>query len=452
MKKKYKKYIFFSIIIIVFGLIYILNNKTHLVSDDYIYHFLFANRTPTDATKLIENPIDIFSSMYNHWHLWGGRLSVHYLLQFVFMFGANIFNIVNSIMFVILGILIYKHINNSKKIKIMLLLFIYSMIFLFVPQPGSTIFWKSGSANYLWSSVLMLCMTLIYKKQYDNNNIKDNTKNFALIFLLGLIVGLCNENSGCALILVEILFILIYKYRYKKIPKWAISGLIGTIIGYVFLIMAPGNYVRANVMYNKKEYSLENMFKEFLILTKLSYSYLKTVIILTVISLIIIYKKNESLTKLIDKYCIQIIFLLFTLASIYSLIVSPAYPERCWFFAFVYLLIIIGINLNYFDYKKEYINKLVIIFISIITITAISEYGQAYYNIDESYNELKNQLVSIENQINNGQKDIVVHAIYNHIGKYNAFTENGYLTSDANSWFNRWMAEYYNVDSIVAID
>lgn len=451
MKRQYKKYLFYLIIIIIFGLIYILNSKTLLVSDDYAYHFLFAGRTPTNTTKLIANPIDIFISMYNHWNLWGGRVSIHYLLQLTFMFGTNFFNIINSVMFVLLGLLIYKHINNTKEIKLMLLLFIYSMIFLFVPQPGSTIFWKSGSANYLWSSVLILCMTLIYKKHYDNNNIKDNIKNSFFIFLLGLIVGCCNENSGCALILAEILFIIIYKYKYKKIPKWAITGLIGTIIGYIFLIIAPGNYIRASIMYPKKNYSLESMFKEFLLLTKLSYYYLNTAIILTIISLVIIYKKKESLKKLIDKYCIQIIFLIFTLTSIYSLIMSPAYPERCWFFAFVYLLIIIGINLNYFDYKKEYINKIVIIFISIITLNAISEYGQAYDNIDESYNELKEQLVSIENQINNGQKDITVHAIYNHTGKYNAFTDNGYLTNDADSWFNRWMAEYYNVDSIVAI-
>lgn len=450
MKAKYKKILLGLILITIFILIYILNNKTMLVSDDYAYHFLFAGRTPTNATKLISNPIDIFISMKNHWKLWGGRVSIHYLLQLAFMLGTNIFNIINSIMFILLGILIYKHINNTKEIKLTLLIFIYAMIFLFIPQPGSTIMWKSGSANYLWSAVLILCMTLIYKKHYDNNNIKHNTKNAILIFIYGLIVGCLNENSGCALIIVQILFILLYKFKYKKIPTWAITGLIGTLIGYIVLIIAPGNYIRADLMYQEVDYNIESIFKKFLLLTKLSYSYINIVIILAIITLIIIYNKKDNFQKLINKYIIQIIFLIFTLTSIYSLILSPAYPERCWFFAFVYLLIIVGLNLNHLDYKNDYTNKIIIIFITIISIWAISEYGDAYYTIDQSYSELKEQIEDIEKQIQNGQKDISVHAIYEHTGKYNAFTENGYLTQNRESWFNKWMAKYYNVNSITA--
>lgn len=175
MNNKKKKTIMILILIIVFIGIYILNNKTLLVSDDYPYQFIFTGRYPNNNTQLISNPLQIFLSMKNHWLLWGGRVSVHYFLQFAFMLGIPFFNILNSFMFVLLGWLIYKHINNTKEIKISLLLLIYSLIFLFIPQPGSIIMWKSGSANYLWASVFILFMTLIYKKHYDNSkNIKDN--------------------------------------------------------------------------------------------------------------------------------------------------------------------------------------------------------------------------------------------------------------------------------------
>ena len=89
------------IITSVFGLMYILNSKTMLVSDDFPYHFVFS-REPSADTKFITNPIEIFGSMATHWRIWGGRVSVHYLLQFAFMFGTNFFNIVNSAMFVLL--------------------------------------------------------------------------------------------------------------------------------------------------------------------------------------------------------------------------------------------------------------------------------------------------------------------------------------------------------------
>ena len=47
-----------------------------------------------------------------------------------------------------------------------------------------------------------------------------------------------------------------------------------------------------------------------------------------------------------------IIFLCFSFISVYSLVLSPAYPERCWMFAFVYLVIIIGISLSKIEEGK----------------------------------------------------------------------------------------------------
>ena len=147
--------------------------------------------------------------------------------------GKEFFNVFNSIMFIVLGLLIYKHIDDTKDIKIPLLISIYAAIFLFVPQTGATILWKSGSANYLWASIMILIMTLIYKRHFDNNErIQDNKKNIILLFLYGLFIGCSSENGVIALIITQILFMLAYKIKYNKIPKWAYAGLIGTIISY----------------------------------------------------------------------------------------------------------------------------------------------------------------------------------------------------------------------------
>lgn len=452
MKKNYKKYIIFMTLIITFLLMLILNSKTLMVSDDYAYQFLFAGRTPSANTKPISNLFEIITSMINHWKLWGGRITPHFLLQLAFMIGINFFNIVNALMFVFLGLLIYKHVNNSKESRPFLLILIYAITFLLAPQPGSTLMWKSGSANYLWSAVLILIMTLIYKKHDDFNNIKDNNINMFLLFLFGLVVGCCNENSGCALIITQMIFIFVYKYKYKRIPRWSISGLAGTIIGYIILIASPGNYIRALLMYDSKTFKIEEIFKDFLQLSALSYTYLRAIIILTVITTVIIYKKQNKFIDVISKYHQQIIFLLFSTISIYSLVVSPAYPERCWFFAFIYFVIVIGMNINKLDISNIQYQKVLAILIIVISISAFNEYSKAYNNIDDSYILLKEQIKQIEIQKKAGKKDIVVNTVYTHVGKYNAFLENGYLTSDKDGWFNKWMAKYYDVDSITAVD
>ena len=451
MNNKRKKIIFFMIMISVFGFMYILNSKTMLVSDDFPYHFLFA-REPNENTKFITNPLEIFGSMATHWKIWGGIVLVHFLLQFAFMIGTNFFNIVNSIMFVLLGYLIYKHINNTNEIKLSYLITIYAVIFAFVPQPASTVMWKSGSANYLWSSVIILCMTLILKKHYDKEKIKDNNLNMILLFLFGLIVGCSNENTGCALIIVEILFMIAYKIKYKHIPKWTISAFIGTIMGYIFLVSSPGNYKRTTVMYPGVGYSIENLFDYTLKITRLTYTYLKELIIAAIISSILLYKEKQTIKDIIKENTMQIILLILALISVYSLVISPAYPERCWMFAFVYITIVIGINLTKIKTKKQYVNKFIIIIMLIISLEAISEYSKAYYYIGETYNEVKKQIKEIEKQKASGKKDIKVHGIAQPEGRYNAFESNGYLNADPDNWVNVWIAQYYEVDSIRAID
>ena len=451
MKNKNKKIIFFLIVVSVFGFMYILNSKTMLVSDDFPYHFVF-QREPDSNTKFVTNPLQIFPSMATHWRIWGGRVVIHALLQFTFMIGNNFFNIVNSIMFVLLGYLIYKHINTTKDIKLTWLITIYAAMFAFIPQPASTIMWKSGSANYLWSSVLILCMTLIFKKHYDNGNVKDNLLNMILLFPFGLIVGCSNENTGCALIVVEILFLIYYKIKYKGIPKWAISALTGTIIGYIFLVLSPGNYKRTDIMYPNISYSIENLFDYLLKINRLSYTYLKTILIAAIITSVAIYKEKYNIKEAFEKHGIQIIFIVLSLISIYSLVISPAYPERCWMFAFVYLVIVVGINATKIKIKKDTMKKALVVIMIILSLKSISEYSTAYFLIGETYNEVSNQVADIKKQLDNGVKDVKVHGIAQPEGRYNAFKDNGYLNSDPDNWVNIWIAKYYGADTIKAID
>lgn len=451
--KKNKKILLIISLLIIFGLIYLLNSKTLYVSDDYIYHYVFDSRVPTTQTKRVESFFELFHSMASHYKIWGGRVVAHFILQFVFMFSENTFNVFNSLMFVIFGLLIYRHIDSKKNINILLLLFIYAMIFVFIPQPGSTLFWKSGSANYLWSSNLMLVLTLIYKKHYeDSNKIKDNYQNTILLFIYGMIAGCLNENSGCALIVLEILFTIYYKFKDNYIPKWCISSIVGTITGYIILLIAPGNFVRADVMYEKVDYSIEGLFKNFFILTRLTSDYLRYVVFILIISCVMAYQNMKTIKEFVLKYFLQINYIIFSLISVYSLIVSPAFPERCWFFCFIYMLITICINI--ISLKKDQIifKKIALMFSFAMIFCALSEYGVAYYTIDLSHEQLKDQEAEIIKQKNAGKKAIVVRPIYTHTGKYNAFTENGHLSSTKESWFNSWMAKYFGVDSIETVD
>lgn len=293
MSTKRKKIIFIIILTTIFFIMYNLNSKTALSLDDYPYHFTFS-RMPNENTKRITNPIQIIPSMVTHWKTWGGRVVNHSLLQFTFMLGIKFFNIINSIFFILYIILIYKYINSKDKYNIPLLLCILSFVILFVPTPNYTIMWKSGSANYLWPSILILCMAIIYKKHFDNeNDIKDNTKNTILLFLFGLVAGCTNENVGCSLILLEFIYMIGYKCKYKKIPKWAFSTITSTTIGYLLLIMAPGNYNRIEILDLKANLTISKIFNNFFFLTKSCIEELFHTFLLLIIVIILIPNRKK---------------------------------------------------------------------------------------------------------------------------------------------------------------
>lgn len=453
MKKKIPYIILAAVLIAVFIFMFVLNHYTAFVADDYIYQYVFENRFPTASTRLLSNPLELFGSMANHWRLWGGRVTVHFFLQFAFLLGRDFFDVFNSIMFIVLGILIYLHVCGKKSLNIPLLITIFATVFLFVPQPGSTILWKSGSANYLWSSVLIMVMTLIFKKHLDDKNaIKDNNRNRILLLLYGLLIGCANENSGCALIVAIIMFTVFYKIKYNNIPKWCYFALAGTVISYILLVVAPGNYIRTEEMYPGVNYGIPYLVEYTIKITRLTKEHIGTIVTVAIFTFILSIKKQKDLKAYISEYGVQIIFLCFSFISVYSLVLSPAYPERCWMFAFVYLVIIIGLNLSKIEEGKYavLIKKLYIFLMICLSFNAISAYNEAYYDIKDTKACIDDHAEQIREQLKNGKMDVSVHSFPESVGKYNSFTYNGYLTFNPESWTNRWIAEYYGASSIVA--
>ncbi len=446
---KNKKILFYLVIICVFILIYIFNSKTLLAVDDFVYPFKFS-RMPNSNTKLISNPIEIFSSMATHYKIWGGRVVSHFLLQLVFSIGINFFNFFNSIMFVLLGIMIYKFINIKDKYNIIILFFIYFMLYSLIPSPATTIMWKSGSANYLWLTVLVLGICYIYKKYYDNDNyIKCNMLNNILLFIYGLLCGCSNENVGCAVIVLEILYIIGYKKKYNKIPIWAILGLVGTIVGYLFLVLAPGNFIRVDSRYHyvKIEY-IPNRILDLIIYT---FSHIGEIVILVITSFIFLIIKDKKY-NIIKNYYHQFVFIITSIISIFSLTISPIYPIRCLFFSFICLLIVFIYNINYINFDNIRIKCCIYILICILIVIFGIDYIKQYKYICESNRVISDEIKYIKLQKSKGVNDIIIDKIYRGNGRYNIYSELEFVCVKENIWVNSWVSKYYGINSIYALE
>ena len=440
---------FSLILLLTFGMMYILNNNTHFTSDDFRYHFMYESFMPTSNVERISSFGDIIKSMYNHYFMWGGRITAHTLVQFFLMFDKQFFNIINSIAFVGLAVLIYFHSNVSRKLNISLLIGIIFSLWFFIPQFGLTVLWVSGAGNYLWCTVIILLFLLPYRRYLESENyFKDNILSFILMFFAGILAGWTNENTGGAMILLTMLFMAYYKLKNIKIPKWAFSGFFSSCIGFALLALAPGNNARKEYLVNKTLNIVKNIGNVFG--TSFTLMFGLTILLLVVLALFLITNNN---TQLISKsLTISFMYILSALVGIIVLIVSPQIPARTWFGPIVFIIIAIGNIYSNISINSKSLNIILSICLIVFTIKFADSYNVAYKDITKTYKSINTQISTINTEKESGNLNIEIKNIPKSQSEYNAFRGSRYISEDKESWINKWMAKYYGINSITGVD
>lgn len=227
-------------IITIFLIMFALNYLMPFHRDDYDYSMIW-------GTKIHVNSIsDVFESTYQHYLLHGGRAFTVFCLNFFLWLGKFPFDVANAILFTALVILIYFHARREIKLDEPKILAAAGLLtWLSLPHFGEVAVWKSGSTVYLWSAVPALIFLLPYNLVLKKNLIP--TPYYLVpMFLLGLIAGCSVENLSVTVTLLTGA-ITFYLYKKNRPMHWAAAGSLGSLIGTIILIAAPGNYVRYDV-------------------------------------------------------------------------------------------------------------------------------------------------------------------------------------------------------------
>ena len=315
---------------ILFIITFLLNFLTPLITDDFSYAMV-------DGKHLsgIKQIID-----FQIWHYfnWGGRTIAHVIVQLFLLMPKMVFNIFNTIMNVLEVYLIYKIAKGEKERNPLILIVIFFLIWFFFPSYGVSNLWLTGSCNYLWTTVIILFFIYQYQKEKEDTWIR-----MIGIFLLGILAGWTNENTSFGCLVIIGLFILLKKIEKKKITKWNILGLIGNGCGFLLLILAPGNYARSKLLVDDRS-MIGKIIYRFLEYTENIPKYvIPFIILLTILISIYIYKKKK-ISNHTYPYIIGAFF------AIYSMLLSPTFPDRAWTGVAVFFIIPIAILL--FDLPK----------------------------------------------------------------------------------------------------
>lgn len=430
------KKIFIITILLVFILILLLNIFTPLLADDYSYSFGLNGR--------LKSLKDVLDYQVHHWETWGGRSVAHSIAQIFLMTPKMVFNIFNSIVYVIFSLLMYKHIvGKEKKYDIILYLIINLAVWFVLPVYGQNIIWLIGSCNYLWCTTIVLAFLLPFRLSIDEKEGSKNIFKIIIMLLLGIIAGWTNENTAAAMLLAIIIFIGYKIYNKNKVSLWYYSGLIGSIAGFLMMILAPGNSIRSE-QFKTNRGPIGELIHRFFEITNNFVGYLLPLLIIFIIITIFSHFYGENKKKHLIK---TIIFLVLSFAGAYSMILSPTFPERSWMAPSIFLILATGYSLNLINKKEKITQVLVVAVIPLLILAFLFNYRTAFKDTRKVNREWKDRINYIEEEKRKGNLDLIVKKIVpidRHVGLYLLND----LNKDTKIWPNNSIARYFEINSI----
>lgn len=440
------KVLFYAYLIVFFILVFILNRLFPLLLDDWSYSQVH------DESRPIEGLYDIFVSQYNHYFTWGGRSVVHFIAQALLFLDPWIHDLLNSIILVVFVWLIYKIANKDRERSLSLLITISILIWVWQPQSALTLFWMTGSANYLWGTSIIIAFMYPYYSYYRKLELKDGiAKSIAFLFA-GILAGWTNENTAIGLIFFLVGILILLRIEKKAIPVWMSIGLIGVIIGCTIMLLAPGNMVRyeAESGLSSGESSILSLSTIGKRLLKMLSAYRIRIIWLVLID-IAFYFCFKRTALLLDKDRIRRIAFLFLLTAhvaFFPLIALNGFPSRALFGVITFLIISGAILYANINLKKALYKKINLIFITLLLVAFISDYvprAKAFAKINKVLEERE---IYAKEQRDKGVKYIIFRNKLKLSSRY-GFTE---ITDDTHHWANRSYAGHYGVDSVRVIE
>ncbi len=246
MKQKREKYINIAVCAIAFLFILFLTAITPYLSDEWHFKFIWKNFGTTDNDELLQSIGGIFESAKNYYKLSGGRVLCHFVL-FIFNCADKwIFNIVNSLIFVLLLLLLYGLIKRGRnKSTPWLLPLIFLYIFVFCKDFGDVMLWEAGAVDYLWPAALLL----LAAKLADTDIEKMPARKYVFTCIIVFLSSMTNEVTGGMLAILIFLTLIERKSKFsaRYILLFALIA-----AGIAIVIASPGNYIRLGIYDNTK--------------------------------------------------------------------------------------------------------------------------------------------------------------------------------------------------------
>lgn len=334
-KKILTNIIIFIFFIITIAVIFVTHRAVPFMMDDLWYSTILS-----DENVPLSGLGDIFEAQRWHYLNWGGRSMTHTLLQMILLCGETFADVLNTVVTVVLAFVIYtisKDIAGVKKISssagILYVTMIVGALHGLNANWKMSMYWQSGSANYLYITIFLLLFAWCYVRELGTEDVKPLKGINLWIVPLAVIAGWSNENMGPTMWLVSLFTILYLKKNKSLIKPWMILGSCFSLLGSAACILAPGNFARSAEAADEKGI-IWKLYLRIYSEAKGAFDYLFPIIIVTVILAALYFGGMKKKTDLKT-----VIFVASAVVACGAMILSPHFPDRATFGSMVFMLV-----------------------------------------------------------------------------------------------------------------
>ena len=403
--------IFAGLLALIAATMFALNAHTPLQMDDYDYSISWATGKPVSGLA------DVIASQAAHYRLWGGRSVVHALAQMFLYMGKGVFNIANTVMYLLLLLEIYALAKpNEKRFCWTLLLAEHAFLFF-------------GACNYLWGTVLALLPLCLVPRA------SEKTDALSVISIPAcFLAGWTNENTACGVLAATILLLGYRKFRKEPIGVCANLCVLAQACGAAVMILAPGNFARAS------SYVYDSMVVE--IAARLARITLYTVVYAGVLlaALMLVHALGRAMN--VNMRTMRALwFAAAALLCAYAMAASPELSDRSFTGVLALLMVSVLTLVGDIDAQSDMFDaaKLAVLPIAALLLA----YGgvQAVREVAAQETAWGMQIAEITEAAEAGAESVSVQSIQSH----SRFTMDITLDKDAENWPNSTLQKIYGV-------
>ena len=315
-----RRRIFIALSALIFLFMLLLNALTPYIADDFTFAYAF------DSGERLHSLPQLLQSLAFHYREWSGRVVVKFFAQGFTMLPKFVFDLCNAAAYLGLGLAIYRLARGRRtgRYDLLALILIEAALWEISPAFGQTNLWLCGACNYLWATLGVLACLLPWR-YYLQKPFAGGGALTAGMGAAGLLAGALSENTSAGLLVCLVLCLITVLRRRKKAPLWMWTNLAGALVGFAFLILAPGNYNRSEIVADPTPFLTKYAVRFFNCTNMLWDNALPLLLAFAVLFTLLCYQKKQlSATSL--RW--PLILLAGALGANYAMMLSPVYYAR----------------------------------------------------------------------------------------------------------------------------